>query len=68
MTDFFKIRVENLEPKKNTKILISCQEIQGQEIHEETQTKNSNSGVIDSSEKYSMGHKPIKEYCILHGK
>ena len=36
MTDFFETTVENLEPKRRQeKIFYSCQEIQGQEIHQE---------------------------------
>ena len=67
MTDFFEIRVENMEPKEDKKNSSAASK-KSKKSTKKTKREDSNSDVVESTEESTEAHRPIKKYCILHGK
>ena len=68
MSDFFETRVENLEPKKVKKKATSASKKTLKKSTKTRKREDSDSSVIESSEQSTKARRPIKKYCILHGK
>ena len=67
MTDFFETRVENLEPKEEKKRSSAAAE-KSKTSRKKRKRDDSDSSVVESSEEDTQARRPIKKYCILHGK
>ena len=69
MTDFFETRVENLEPKEEKKkSSAAAKKSKDMEFTMKWERADSNSGAVESSKVSYVKHKPVKNYCIQHGK
>ena len=68
MTDFYKTRVENLEPKEEEKESSAA----AKKSHNRSATKrkqeDSDSSVIESSKETSIERRSNRKYCISYGK
>ena len=68
-SDFFEIRVQNLEPKEDKK-KFSVASKKSEKSHKKRKRKrdDSDSSVLECSEESTEARRPVKKYCILHGK
>ena len=66
MTDFFEIRVENLEFNKETKKSSAAVKKFKKKIKKRKQ-EDSDSSFVESSEESTQARCPSKKYCIEHG-
>ena len=67
MTDFFETRVENLVSKKDKKKSLVASKKSHKNIMKRDR-EDTNFSVVESSKESTEARRPIKTYCILHGK
>ena len=67
MTDFFEIKVWNLELKEEKKIFSAAAKRTLKKI-KERKREDSDSSVIESSKEFTLARRPSKKYFILHDK
>ena len=68
MSDFFKTRVENFELKEDKNKSSAAFKKFRKKYHKKRKREDSDSSVIESSKESTEACRPIKKYCILHGK
>ena len=68
ITDFFKTRVENLEPKEEKKISSAAAKKSNKKSPKKRKLEDSASSVVESSEESTVERCPNRKYGILHGK
>ena len=70
MTDLFETIVENLDPKEEKKKSCSLTSKKNKDNKnlKKRKREDSDSSVVESSEKSSLEHRPNKKNWILHGK
>ena len=67
MSDFFETRVENLEPREDRKKSSSASK-KPRKALKKRKREDSDSSVVESSKESTEARRPIRKYCILHGK
>ena len=67
MTDFFETKVENLEPNEEKKKSLSASK-KSKNVLKKRKRDDSDFSVVESSEESTRTRRPIRKYCILHGK
>ena len=69
MADFFKTRVENLEPRINEKLSSTASKKKKEKKTNKNRKQDDyDSSVIDSSKESCVDHRPVRKYYILNGK
>ena len=66
MTDFIENRVENLEPKEDSK-KSSAAAKKSKNYLKKRKREDSDSSVVDSSKESTEARRLTRKYCILHG-
>ena len=67
MTDFFETKVENLEPKEDKK-KSSVASKKSRKSPKKRKREDSDSSVVEPSKELTEALRPVRKYCILHGK
>ena len=67
-TDFFEIRVENLEPKEEKKKSSADTKKSKKKSAKKRKQEDSDSSIVESSEESTVDHRPNRKYYILHCK
>ena len=68
MSDFFESRVKNLDSKEEKKKSSPATKRSHKKSAKICTLEDSDSSVVESSEKSSVEHRPNRKYCILYGK